>query len=120
MCISTDGFTNEVRISSINELQSDMTKLFSSYDRIKHLGMMERMSRFCLNEEQFAHLIGKIRMYQHLDREGQKSKQPFLLNDGQINSVVKDYQEIRTRIFHFGIYTIYLPRLIRAVILIVI
>lgn len=91
MCISTDGFTNEVRISSINELQSDMTKLFSSYDRIKHLGMMERMSRFYLNEEQFAHLIGKIRMYQHLDREEQKSKQTFLLNDGQINSVVKDY-----------------------------
>jgi len=91
MCISSDGFTNEVRISSINELQSDMTKLFSSYDRIKHLGMMKRMSRFCLNEEQFAHLIGKIRMYQHLDREEQKSKQPFLLNDGQINSVVKDY-----------------------------
>lgn len=91
MCISTDGFTNEVRISSINELQTNMSKLFSNYDRIKHLGMMERMSRFCLNEEQFAHLIGKIRMFQHLDREEQKAKQPFLLNDGQINSVVKDY-----------------------------
>ncbi|RKS01453.1 DUF3871 family protein [Flavobacterium sp. 102] len=91
LCISTDGFSNEVRISSINELQTDMTNLFSNYDRIKHLGMMERMSKFLLNEEQFAHLVGKIRMYQHLDREEQKSKQQFLLNDGQINSVVKDY-----------------------------
>ena len=91
LCISTDGFSNEVRISSINELQADMTNLFSNYDRIKHLGMMERMSKFHLNEEQFAHLVGKIRMYQHLDREEQKSKQQFLLNDGQINSVVKDY-----------------------------
>lgn len=91
LCISTDGFSNEVRISSINELQADMTNLFSNYDRIKHLGMMERISRFQLNEEQFAHLVGKIRMYQHLDREEQKSKQQFLLNDGQINSVVKDY-----------------------------
>jgi hypothetical protein len=91
LCISTDGFSNEVRISSINELQMDMTNLFSNYDRIKHLGMMERMSKFHLNEEQFAHLVGKIRMYQHLDREEQKSKQQFLLNDGQINSVVKDY-----------------------------
>lgn len=91
LCISTDGFSNEVRISSINELQTDMTNLFSNYDRIKHLGMMERMSKFVLSEEQFAHLVGKIRMYQHLDREEQKSRQQFLLNDGQINSVVKDY-----------------------------
>lgn len=91
LCIATDGFSNEVRISSINELKTDMVNLFSNYDRIKHLGMMERMSRFHLNEVQFAHLIGKIRMYQHLDRDEQKTKQPFLLNDGQINTVVKDY-----------------------------
>jgi hypothetical protein len=91
LCIATDGFSNEVRISSINELQTDMENLFSNYDRIKHLGMMERMSRYHLNEAQFAHLIGKIRMYQHLEREEQKTKQPFLLNDGQINSVVRDY-----------------------------
>lgn len=91
LCISTDGFSNEVRISSINELQTDMVNLFSNYDRIKHLGMMERMSKFFLNEEQFAHLIGKIRLYQHLEKCEQKSKQAFLLNDGQINSVVRDY-----------------------------
>ncbi len=91
LCIATDGFSNEVRISSINQLQTDMVNLFSTYDRIKHLGMMERMSKFFLNEEQFAHLIGKIRLYQHLEKSEQKSKQQFLLNDGQVNSVVRDY-----------------------------
>lgn len=91
LCIATDGFSNEVRISSIGELQTDMVNLFSNYDRIKHLGMMELMSKFHLNEEQFAHLIGKIRLYQHLEKSEQKLKQPFLLNDGQVNSVVRDY-----------------------------
>lgn len=91
LCIATDGFSNEVRISSINELHTDMVNLFSNYDRIKHLGMMERMSKYFLTEEQFAHLIGKIRLYQHLEKSEQKSKQPFLLNDGQVNSVVRDY-----------------------------
>jgi hypothetical protein len=91
LCVSTDGFSNEVRISSVNELQADMYNLFSNYDRINHLKMMEKMNRFCLNESQFAHLIGKIRMYQHLDKDQQKSRGIFLLNDGQINSVVKDY-----------------------------
>ncbi|MBC7524896.1 MAG: DUF3871 family protein, partial [Flavobacterium sp.] len=49
------------------------------------------MNQFHLNENQFAHLIGKIRMYQHLEKDDQKSKGKFLLNDGQMNSVVKDY-----------------------------
>ncbi|HNP31799.1 MAG TPA: DUF3871 family protein [Flavobacterium sp.] len=91
LCIATDGFSNEVRISSVNELQADMENLFRNYDRIKHLGMMERMSKFHLNENQFAHLIGKIRMYQHLEKKEQKSRQAFMLNDGQVNSVVRDY-----------------------------
>jgi hypothetical protein len=91
LCVSTDGFTNEVRISSVNELHTDMYNLFSNYDRIKHLSMMEKMNQFHLNENQFAHLIGKIRMYQHLEKDDQKSKGKFLLNDGQMNSVVKDY-----------------------------
>ena len=91
LCISTDGFSDEVRISSINELQSNMVNLFTNYDRLKHLGMMEKMSKYYLNEQQFAHLIGKIRMYQHQEKGEQKAKQTFLLNDGQINSVVKQY-----------------------------
>jgi Domain of unknown function, B. Theta Gene description (DUF3871) len=91
LCISTDGFSNEVRITSVEELENNMVTLFSNYDKLKHLGMMERMSKFHLNEEEFAHLIGKIRMYQYLDREEQKRNILFSLNDGQINSVVRDY-----------------------------
>ncbi|HSD08867.1 DUF3871 family protein [Flavobacterium sp.] len=91
LCISTDGFSNEVRISSVNELETNMVNLFNNYDRIKHLGMMEKMSRYTLNENQFAFLIGKLRMYQHLEKEGQKRYGTFLLNDGQVNSVVRDY-----------------------------
>jgi hypothetical protein len=91
LCISTDGFSNEVRITSINELHSNMFNLFSNYDRIKHLTMMEKMSKYYLSEQQFAHLIGKIRMYQHLEKEEQRSMATFLLNDGQINAVVREY-----------------------------
>lgn len=91
LCISTDGFSNEVRITSVEELENNMITLYSNYDKLKHLGMMERMSKFHLNEEEFAHLIGKIRMYQFLDREEQKRNILFCLNDGQINSVVRDY-----------------------------
>ena len=49
------------------------------------------MSKFYLNEVEFAHLIGKIRMFQYLDKAEQKRNILFSLNDGQINSVVKEY-----------------------------
>lgn len=91
LCISTDGFSNEVRITSVNELEDSLISLFGNYDKIKHLGMMERMSKYHLNEQEFAHLIGKIRMYQYLDKTEQKRNVLFSLNDGQINSVVREY-----------------------------
>lgn len=91
LCISTDGFSNEIRIGSVNELGQQMEQLFSNYNAEKHLGMMERMSSFVLSEEQFAHLVGKLRMYQYLDKSAQKSLFPLAMNDSQINHVVREY-----------------------------
>lgn len=53
--------------------------------------MMELMGKFKLSERQFAHLIGKFRMYQYMDKSEQRQVFPFALNDGQINNVVRDY-----------------------------
>lgn len=91
LCLSTDGFSNEIRIGAISELAEQMAQLFSGYNREKHLGMMERMSMFQLSEKQFAHFIGKVKMYQHIDKATQKGIFPIALNDSQINNVVKDY-----------------------------
>lgn len=53
--------------------------------------MMKKMVGFKISEVQFAHFIGKLRMYQHLDKNTQKTIFPVGLNDSQINSIVKDY-----------------------------
>jgi len=91
LCVSTDGFTNEVRITSIDELQKNMMELFSSYNRERHLGLLEKMNKFSLTENQFAHFIGKSKMYNHLSKISQHEIFPLMLNDGQLNNVVKDY-----------------------------
>jgi hypothetical protein len=93
LCISTDGFSNEIRISSIYELEDKIIDLFSTYKRDYHIKMMERMIEYNLSETQFAHLIGKFRMFQHLDKSTQKSIFPISLNDSQINNIVKDYYQ---------------------------
>lgn len=91
MCISTDGFSNDIRIGSILDLELQMEQLFSNYNRKEHLSMLELMGRFKLSEKQFAHLIGKFRMYQHMSKSEQKLAFPLAMNDGQINNVVRDY-----------------------------
>lgn len=91
LCISTDGFTNEIRIGSILDLNQNIRNLLSNYDKDTHLTTMETMSNYSLTENQFAHLVGKVRMYQHLDKTEQQGKFPITLNDSQINNVVKDY-----------------------------
>ena len=91
LCISTDGFSNSIRIGSIYELENSIHALLSNYDLDRQLGMMERMSMYKLSENQFAHFIGKLRMYQHLEKSNKSGMFPILLNDSQISNVVKDY-----------------------------
>ncbi len=91
LCISTDGFSNEVRVGTSNDLAQYISNLAKGYDRLQHLSMMEQMGKHFINQSQFAHLVGKLRMYQHLEKQEQKEKFPFNLNDSQVNSVVRDY-----------------------------
>ena len=91
LCISTDGLADQVRVNSLNQLSDAVESLLHNYDRQKHLKMMERMSRYYLSEKQFAHFIGKLRMFQFMPKSEQKFLYPVALNDGQINSVVKNY-----------------------------
>lgn len=91
LCISTDGFSNEIKIGSILDLNQNIISLMDNYDRSSHLKSLESMSKYNLSENQFAHLIGKLRMFQHLDKLNRQDKYPITLNDSQINNVVKDY-----------------------------
>ncbi|WP_248724513.1 DUF3871 family protein [Seonamhaeicola sp. ML3] len=91
LCISTDGFSNEIRIGSISELEAKAESLFKGYCIEQHLEVMESMEDYGLTEEQFAHFMGKVRMYGHLSKPERKNIFPIGLSDSQINHVVKDY-----------------------------
>ena len=91
LCISTDGLNVDIRVSSVAELKDKIQELIYSFDKERFLGNMERMSKFHLDEVQFGHIIGKMRMYQHLVREEKVGKLALGLNDNQIGTVVKNY-----------------------------
>jgi len=91
LCISTDGFSNEIRIGSSYELVEKMKNMFSNYNKEKHIASLLKMSQYSFTEKQFAHFIGKIKMYQHLSKAEQKQILSIGLTDSQISNLVRNY-----------------------------
>ena len=91
LCISTDGLLHDIRVSSVLELKAKIYELINGYDKKKHLQQMNEMSRFSINETEFAHLIGKMKLYSFLDKETKRNLFNLNINDNQINSIIKDY-----------------------------
>ena len=91
MCVSTDGYCEEIRVTSLNDLMAKAIELFVSYNAQNHLNLMNSMQNYGLSESQFAQIIGKSRMYQYLPAKEQKILPAFEFNDSHINQVVKSY-----------------------------
>ena len=93
MCINTDGFLEDLRASTTEELESKTVEVLQNYNAELHLMEMKELTQEYLTEHQFAQLIGKSRLYQHLPKE-EKLKIPVLtFNDSHINAIAKDYYE---------------------------
>lgn len=91
LCISTDGLLDQIRVSSVDELEEQVAYLVERYDQQKHIRGMNSLLEQSLDEEQFAHLVGKMKMFQQLERSEKRAIPKLLLNDSQISSLVKGY-----------------------------
>lgn len=91
LCISTDGFKADLKARSINELTDEIYSLIENYNAKYHLDALKTLIDHSLTEHQFAQLIGKARMYQHLPPKFKKGLQELSFGDTQLGMVVKDY-----------------------------
>lgn len=91
LCISTDGLKEDLRVSSILELKAKIYELINNYKKKEHLINLERMFRYSLTETQFAHLIGKMKLFPYLSKEEKQTLFPLAINDTQLNIIVRDY-----------------------------
>ena len=93
LCVSTDGYLENIRVSTTLDLQSKVLETIQRYNAELHLMEMKQLTQYHLSEHQFAQLIGKSRLYQHLPKL-EKQNIPFLnFNDSHINTMAKDYYE---------------------------
>jgi hypothetical protein len=93
LCVSTDGFKEELKAMSHIDLEDKTLQLFSSYNMHRHLNAMEQLANYSLTESQFAQLIGKGRLYNFLPKKEKILLPELLLNDGHLTTVAKDYYQ---------------------------
>lgn len=91
LCVSTDGFKDDLRARTTQELLNRAFQLFAMFNTQKQLNTLRNFADYVLNERQLAQLIGRLRMYPFL-KASQKIGIPALeLGDSQVNTVIRDY-----------------------------
>jgi len=89
--IWSDGYMGDLKVASLGQLGACIRALLQQHNAVFQLNCLKKLNDYSLSEAQFAHLIGKCRMYQHLPRDVQKDIPLLMFGDQQIGSVVKDY-----------------------------
>lgn len=94
LCISTDGFLDDLRVMSIPELFNRVFQLLTRFDAEKQINHLSTLSEYALNEHQFAQLVGKSRLYQYLPSKTKKALNTAVpISDSQISTVGRDYYD---------------------------
>ncbi|MNR14950.1 hypothetical protein D3C85_1314520 [compost metagenome] len=68
-------------------------EILQNYNAEKHLTQMNKLSEHSLSEHQFATLLGKSKLYQHLPKKDKINIPALHFNDGQLNTIARDYYE---------------------------
>jgi len=91
LCISTDGYREEIRAMSHLELLQQVISLFQHYNASRHLQLMNSFNRHSLTEHQFAQLIGKGKLYQCLPPKERKQLPNLEMTDSHMNIIARNY-----------------------------
>ena len=93
LCVSTDGYKAALRVMDTVALFKAAIELFRSYDMQQHLRLMDAYRECSLSESQFAHFLGKCRMYQYLPAGTRKNLPELLMTDTQAGIIARSYYE---------------------------
>jgi hypothetical protein len=93
LCISTDGFLDDLRVMSVQELFNRVFQLLTRFDAERQLNQLQRLSEYALTEHQFAQLIGRARLYNYLPQKQKRDIEKLPISDTQISMVAKDYYQ---------------------------
>jgi hypothetical protein len=91
LCVWTDGYLDDLKIKNAGQLKASIRTLIQGYNANYHIHALRKLNDYSLSEKQFAHLIGRCRMFNHLPQDVKSEIPQLLLSDTQLGAVVKDY-----------------------------
>jgi len=91
LCVWTDGYFSDLKVRTIGQLKAAIQMLLESYNKNYHLSHLKSLTDYSITEQQFAQLVGRCRMYNHLPSDIKSEIPALLFGDQQIGTVVKDY-----------------------------
>ena len=66
-------------------------KLFCDFNASEQVNSLSEFGNYAMTENQFAHLIGRSRMYQYLPQKVKKEIPPMPLSDSQVSIITREY-----------------------------
>ena len=93
LCLFTDGTSLDIKVRSMEELQQKINELIYNADFEQQASILEKFNEYQLSQEQFATLLGRSRMYNHLPKAQKKGIPELLISDSQVSVVTKSYYQ---------------------------
>ena len=91
LCVWSDGYISDLRVKSVGELKANIRHLVEGFSAQYQLQQMKQLTDFSISEQQFATLVGRCRMYQHLPPNLKGGILQMLMGDNQIGAICKDF-----------------------------
>lgn len=93
LMLQTNGYSGTIECMTQSDIHQKALELFSSFDPEKdsNLNALAELQDTRMTEEQFCHIIGRLRLLQALPVAQQKAIPQFILGDQAINESVRQY-----------------------------
>ena len=91
LCLWTDGTSIDLKVRNLDDLTNGIYDLVNQSDFMGQIKALNKLGDYELTEVQFANLLGRARMYNHLPKQMKKEIPPLLISDSQVSSVTKMY-----------------------------
>ena len=91
LCVWSDGFTSDIKVSHLEDLSNNTYRLFRNYKVQEQLELMQELTEYSLRENQFAQLLGRVRMYPYVPKDLKQSIPELLMTESQVSKVCAAY-----------------------------
>ncbi|MCF8450212.1 MAG: DUF3871 family protein [Taibaiella sp.] len=91
LCVITDGYQADLKVKNVDMLKNAVRLMLQDFDAVQIAGQLKELGNYELSEQQFANLLGRCRMYQHMPDNLKQDIPDMNFGDSQINAICKDY-----------------------------